>query len=51
MLMPEQITKRLYNSASILDPQTREQAMRTASMPFIYPHLALIPDARHVTGA
>jgi tRNA-splicing ligase RtcB (3'-phosphate/5'-hydroxy nucleic acid ligase) len=38
----EQISKQLMNFASILEPATREQAERTASMPFIYPHLALM---------
>jgi hypothetical protein len=38
----EQISNRLMNWASILEPATREQAERTASMPFIYPHLALM---------
>jgi tRNA-splicing ligase RtcB (3'-phosphate/5'-hydroxy nucleic acid ligase) len=47
----EQISERLLNWASILDPVTREQAERTASMPFIYPHLALMPDAHLGKGA
>jgi tRNA-splicing ligase RtcB (3'-phosphate/5'-hydroxy nucleic acid ligase) len=47
----EQIGKRLLNWASILEPGTREQASRTASMPFIYPHLALMPDAHLGKGA
>ena len=47
----EQISKRLMSWASILDPKTREQAERTASMPFIYPHLALMPDAHLGKGA
>ena len=34
----EQITKGLFNWASILAEGTREQAMTTARMPFIYPH-------------
>jgi tRNA-splicing ligase RtcB len=51
IIMPEQITKRLYNWASILDPKAREQAERTAAMPFIYPHLALMADAHHGKGA
>jgi tRNA-splicing ligase RtcB (3'-phosphate/5'-hydroxy nucleic acid ligase) len=41
----EQISKKFFNWASILEPATREQAERTASMPFIFPHLALMPDA------
>ena len=41
----EQISKRLMNWASILGPNAREQAEKTASMPFVWPHLALMPDA------
>jgi tRNA-splicing ligase RtcB len=47
----EQISKRLMNWASILDPATREQAVRTSTMPFIHPHLALMPDAHLGKGA
>jgi tRNA-splicing ligase RtcB len=47
----EHITKKLINWASILDPQTREQAEQTAAMPFIWPHLALMPDAHLGKGA
>src|SRR3954449_10814111 len=47
----EQISKRLMNWASILGDQTREQAHLTSSMPFIYPHLALMPDAHLGKGA
>src|SRR5919107_6086808 len=47
----EQISKRLMNWASILDPGTREQAVRTSEMPFIHPHLALMPDAHLGKGA
>jgi tRNA-splicing ligase RtcB len=39
------LSKKLMNWASILEPQTRAQAERTASMPFIFPHVALMPDA------
>jgi hypothetical protein len=42
----EQISKKLMNWASILEPETRAQAERTAAMPFIYPHLALMPETR-----
>ena len=41
----QQISKKLMNWASILEPNTREQAERTAAMPFIFPHVALLPDA------
>lgn len=47
----EQISKNLLNWASILDPQTREQAIMTSQMPFIHPHLALMPDAHLGKGS
>lgn len=47
----EQINKRLMNWASILEPNTRTQAETTASMPFIHPHVALMPDAHLGKGA
>lgn len=37
--------------ASILEEQTLAQAARTASMPFVLPHLALMPDAHLGKGA
>jgi tRNA-splicing ligase RtcB len=49
--MPEHIGKHLINWASVLEQQTREQAVRTATMPFIHPHLALMPDAHLGKGA
>lgn len=47
----EQLTKRLMNWASILEGNTKEQALRTSQMPFIFPHLALMPDAHLGKGA
>jgi tRNA-splicing ligase RtcB (3'-phosphate/5'-hydroxy nucleic acid ligase) len=47
----QQISKRLMSWASILEPSVQEQAERTAAMPFIYPHLALMPDAHLGKGA
>ena len=47
----EQLGKRLMNWASILDDKTRAQAERAASMPFIFPHVALMPDAHLGLGA
>ena len=47
----EQISKRFMNWASILEDQTRQQAETTSQMPFIYPHLALMPDAHLGKGA
>jgi len=42
---------RLYNWASILDEETLAQAKRTSEMPFIHPHMALMPDAHLGKGA
>src|SRR5215831_13633600 len=47
----EHLAKKLINWASILEPGTIEQAQRTASMPFIWPHVALMPDAHLGKGA
>lgn len=47
----DKITPKLLSWASILEPGTRDQAMTTASMPFIHPHLALMPDAHLGLGA
>ena len=47
----ETINSKLLNWASILDDQTREQALRTSRLPFIHPHLALMPDAHLGIGA
>ena len=41
----EQITKRFMNWASILEDNTRQQVQMTSEMPFIHPHVALMPDA------
>lgn len=45
------LTPKLYNWASILEDNTREQAERASTMPFIFPHLALMPDAHLGKGA
>ncbi|MPV37095.1 RtcB family protein [Georgenia subflava] len=47
----EQIAESLYSWASVLDDQTLQQARRTATMPFISPHMALMPDAHLGKGA
>ena len=47
----EHLSKKLINWASILEPGAREQALRTSSMPFIWPHLALMPDAHQGRGS
>ncbi|QCU77414.1 RtcB family protein [Citricoccus sp. SGAir0253] len=47
----EHLTDRLVSWASLLDEQTREQALATARLPFIHPHVALMPDAHLGKGA
>ena len=47
----QRINEKLYSWASILDDQARQQAERTASMPFVQPHLALMPDCHLGAGA
>ena len=47
----EQVSKRLFNWASVIEPETLEQAQRASRMPFIHPHLALMPDAHLGKGA
>lgn len=45
------INEKLYSWASIIEPNTEEQAIRTSSMPFIWHHYALMPDAHLGAGA
>lgn len=47
----EQLSPKIYNWASILDWQTKQQIFNTASMDFVYPHLAVMPDAHLGKGA
>ena len=47
----QQVSKKLMNWASIIEPTTLAQAEAAASMPFIFPHLALMPDAHLGKGA
>jgi tRNA-splicing ligase RtcB len=47
----KKINDRLLSWASLLDPNAEEQARITSTMPFIYPHLALMPDAHLGLGA
>ncbi len=47
----EKLTKRLLSWASLIDEKTLDQAHTTARMPFIHPHLALMPDAHLGKGA
>ena len=47
----EKISKTLLSWASIADDATLDQAAKTASMPFVHPHVALMPDAHLGKGA
>jgi tRNA-splicing ligase RtcB len=47
----ERLGDKLLNWASILDYETRRQAERTASLPIVHPHVALMPDAHLGKGA
>lgn len=47
----EKINALLFNWASLLEDNTRAQAEVTATMPFIHPHVALMPDAHLGLGA
>ena len=47
----QKISKKLMNWASILETNTRTQAEMTSTMPFVEPHLALMPDAHLGKGA
>ena len=47
----EQINKRLMSWASILEDEAHRQAVETSRLPFIHPHVALMPDAHWGMGA
>jgi tRNA-splicing ligase RtcB len=47
----ERLGPKLYSWASLLEDATRRQAEATAAMPFVRPHLALMPDAHLGKGA
>lgn len=47
----ERLTNRLLSWASLIDEKTIDQARTSSRMPFIYPHLALMPDAHLGLGA
>ncbi len=47
----EQVTRRLMNWASIIEDSTLAQAKVSSTMPFIHPHIALMPDAHLGKGA
>ena len=43
--------QKLLNFASHIDDNTIEQATQTATMPFVHPHVALMPDAHSGKGS
>lgn len=45
------INARLKSWATILDENAEAQALTTATMPFVFPHVALMPDAHLGLGA
>jgi tRNA-splicing ligase RtcB len=47
----ERLGPKLYSWASLLEESTRRQAETAATMPFVAPHLALMPDAHVGKGA
>lgn len=47
----EQISKKLISWASLLEDQARDQAIATSRLPFIHPHIALMPDAHWGMGS
>jgi tRNA-splicing ligase RtcB len=47
----EKLADKLLSWASICDEATKEQALRTCTMPFIYPHVALMSDCHLGKGA
>src|ERR1700754_2104496 len=47
----KKITPKLISWASLLEDGTRDQAVTASRMPFIHPHVALMPDAHLGLGA
>ena len=43
--MMETLAGRVVSWASILQPEAIDQAIATSQLPFIFPHVALMPDA------
>ncbi|QAX95626.1 tRNA splicing ligase [Mycobacterium phage Nibb] len=50
-MSPVQVSDRLINFASEVDDETLAQARQLADMPFVYPHVALMPDAHVGKGS
>ncbi|ASR85968.1 RtcB-like RNA ligase [Mycobacterium phage Peanam] len=50
-MTPTHVNDRLINFASEVDDQTLAQAQQIADLPFVYPHVALMPDAHFGKGS
>ncbi|UXE05293.1 RtcB-like RNA ligase [Mycobacterium phage Skinny] len=50
-MTPTTLAPKIVNFASEIDQATIDQAKQIAEMPFIYPHLALMPDAHSGKGS
>lgn len=50
-IMPSQIAKNVLSWASHIDDRTIEQAVALSKLPFIDPHIALMPDAHAGKGS
>jgi tRNA-splicing ligase RtcB (3'-phosphate/5'-hydroxy nucleic acid ligase) len=48
---PQEVTPGVLSFASVIDQTTVDQAAQTAQMPFIHPHIALMPDAHTGKGS
>jgi tRNA-splicing ligase RtcB len=51
MVMQHIESHKIVNFASEIDAATLEQAKQTAALPFVYPYVALMPDAHFGKGA
>lgn len=50
--MPDKVADhRILNFASIFEPGVIDQAKQAASLPFVHPHVALMPDAHQGIGS
>lgn len=50
-MTPKEIAPRVWSWASIIDQATADQAIALAQLPFITPHIALMPDAHFGLGS
>ncbi|MGD7002008.1 RtcB family protein [Corynebacterium halotolerans] len=50
-MTPREIAPRVLSWASILDDATAQQAIALAELPFVTPHIALMPDAHFGLGS